>query len=129
MKKYLIYSVYGVFSWLIPFVISIFFYSRDGGLVIDVFLFKSIMIVSGSLTSMVLIPLTFKHIQRSVMKEALVIGGLWMVINWGLDGLILLPMSGQTLLEYFAQIGLRYVVIGITWVTVARVAQLSERNS
>ena len=129
MKKYLIYSVYGVFSWLIPFAISVFFYSRDGGLVIDVFLFKSIMIVTGSLTSLVLIPLAFKQIHDSVMKQAVLIGLLWMVTNWVLDWLVLLPMSGQTLTEYFAQIGLRYVVIGITWVTVARVAQLSERNS
>lgn len=51
MKKYPKNILYGFFAWLIPFVASFFFYTREGELTIDIFLFKSIMIVVGSFSA------------------------------------------------------------------------------
>jgi hypothetical protein len=50
-KKHLKNILYGFLAWLIPFVTSLFFYAREGKLTIDVFLFKSIMIVVGSVSA------------------------------------------------------------------------------
>jgi hypothetical protein len=44
MKKYPKNILYGFFAWLIPFVASFFFYTREGELTIDIFLFKSIIV-------------------------------------------------------------------------------------
>jgi len=45
MNKKIRNILYGFLAWLIPFVTAFFFYSKEGGLVIDIFLFKSIMII------------------------------------------------------------------------------------
>jgi len=51
LNKYLTNILYGFLAWLIPFVASLFFYTREGELTIDIFLFKSIMIVVGSFSA------------------------------------------------------------------------------
>jgi uncharacterized membrane protein YpjA len=45
------------------------------------------------------------------LHEGVIIGIAWLAINWLLDIMILLPLSGMTINTYFAQIGLRYLVI------------------
>ncbi len=55
--------VYGFLVWLVPFATAIPFYSRDGELVIDVFLFKSIMIVVGSLIGAFLLVRYFRRVE------------------------------------------------------------------
>jgi len=45
----------GVLSWLVPFLVAVPFYGRDGTLMIDPAMFKSIMIVVASITAAILI--------------------------------------------------------------------------
>ena len=111
MNKYLKNLLFGFLSWLIPFVASIFFYGREGTLTIDVFLFKSIMIVVGSISAAILLVMYFKKISTDYLKESIVLGLTWFTINIVLDLLVLLPMSGMTMPDYFTQIGIRYIVI------------------
>ena len=105
--------LFGFLSWLIPFLASIPFYSMQGGLLVDVFLFKSIMIVVGSLVGTVLMVVLFLRIREGYLREGIFIGFSWLVINWVMDGLVLLPMSGMDAATYFSQIGIRYLVIPI----------------
>ena len=111
MKKYLKNLLYGFLSWLIPFVSAFFFYSGQGELAIDIFLFKSIMIVVGSISAAFLLVSYFKKINGNYFKEGVVVRISWFAINIILDILILLPMSGMSFPDYFAQIGLRYLAI------------------
>ncbi|MFC1769402.1 hypothetical protein ACFLZX_06600 [Nanoarchaeota archaeon] len=113
MKKILSLGLFGILSWLIPFFVSILFYSREGGLLVDIFLFKSIMIVVGSLVGATLLVLYFKKIKKDHVTEGIVVGIFWFVINIVLDVLILLPISGMSFGVYFQQIGLRYLVLPI----------------
>ena len=105
--------LFGFLSWLIPFLASIPFYSMQGGLLVDVFLFKSIMIVVGSLVGTVLMVVLFLRIHESYLREGILIGFSWLLINWVLDALVLVPMSGMNAATYFSQIGIRYLVIPI----------------
>ncbi|TGM52554.1 hypothetical protein [Leptospira vanthielii] len=100
---------YGFLSWFIPFFISIFFFSKDGGLQIDLFLFKTIMIVVGSLSGCILLYRYFLLVDSKFLKEGLIIGISWISINWLLDILVLLPMSKMAIEVYFIQIGFRYL--------------------
>ena len=111
MNKYVRNVLYGFLAWLIPFVASFFFYSREGELTIDIFLFKSIMIVVGSFSAAILLVSYFKNINVDYLKEGIIVGLIWFGINIVLDLLILIPMSGMSITDYFMQIGLRYLAI------------------
>jgi hypothetical protein len=129
MMKYsptLYLLLFGFLSWLIPFLVSIPFYSTRGGLLVDVFFFKSIMIVVGSLVGTVLMVWLFLRIREGYLREGILIGFSWLVINWVMDGLVLLPMSGMDVSTYFSQIGIRYLVIPIIAVSMGFVLERSR---
>ncbi|WP_292463614.1 hypothetical protein [Methanolobus sp.] len=117
-NKYLKNLGYGFLSWLIPFLTSFLFYTREGKLTIDIFLFKSIMIVVGSTTAAFLLISYFRNIGADYLKEGIILGLAWFSINILLDLVVLVPMSGMSLGNYFAQIGLRYMVIPAMCITI-----------
>jgi signal transduction histidine kinase len=100
----------GLLTWLIPFLVAIPFYGKDG-LLIDFQLFKSLMIVVGSITAAILIIWSFRSIRKDYIREAIVTGLVWLLANWVLDLIILVGLLGMTLPDYATQIGLRYLVI------------------
>lgn len=123
MKKYLKIALFGFLTWVIPFVISFFFYSKEGQPVIDIFLFKTIMIVVGSITGAILLVIYFKKLTDNYLKEGILVGIAWFLINIILDLLVLLPMSKMPLGMYFSAIGLRYLVIPVMSIAIGYVAE------
>ena len=113
INKHIRNILYGFLAWLIPFVASFFFYSKEGGLTIDIFLFKSIMIVVGSISAAILLVSYFKKIDTAYLNEGIIVGLTWFGINILLDLLVLIPMSGMSVADYFTQIGLRYLVMPV----------------
>jgi len=113
MNKHFRNILYGFLAWLIPFVASIFFYTKEGGLIIDIFFFKTIMIIVGSISGAFLLISYFKRINIRYLKEGIYVGITWFVINILLDLLVLIPMSGMAISDYFLQIGLRYLVMPV----------------
>lgn len=111
MKKYLKNLFYGFLAWLIPFAASFFFYTKEGNLTINIFLFKSIMIVVGFVSAAFLLVSYLRKVNDHYFKEGIIVGLIWFGVNILLDMLILIPESGMSILDYFAQIGLRYLVI------------------
>ena len=118
MKKYFKNVLCGFLVWLIPFVTSFFFYTKDGKLSIDIFLFKSIMIVVGSISAGFLLVSYFKKIDTDFNREGVIVGLTWLGLNILLDLAILIPMSGLSIPDYFAQIGLRYIAMPAMSITV-----------
>lgn len=110
MKKNLKIVFYGFLAWLIPFVASVFFYSKEG-LTINIHLFKTIMIIVGSISASILLVSYFKKVSATYLKEGIIVGVIWFVLNIVLDLLILIPMSKMSIPDYFTQIGLRYLVM------------------
>jgi len=97
-------------TWLVPFLAAIPFYG-PAGLVIDQQLFKSIMIVVGSITAAILIVWCFRPVEKNFTREAVVTGIVWLLANWILDLIVLVGLLGMALPDYATQIGLRYLVI------------------
>lgn len=122
MNKNLKILLFGILAWLIPFILSFFFYSREGELQINIFLFKSIMIVVGSITGAVLLVLYFRALEKNYLKEGITVGLAWFAVNILLDLVVLIPMSGMSIGDYFAQIGLRYLVIPVMSIAMGYVA-------
>ena len=107
-------SLLGFFTWLVPFVVSLPFFSADGELIIDIFLFKTIMIVVlGGFGTMMLVRF-MRPIQQDFVKAGLTAGLVWFAINIVLDLIVLVGLLGTPLPEWFVQTGLRYLVIPIT---------------
>jgi len=110
--------LFGFLIWLIPFIIAIPFYSKDGQPLIDIFLLKSIMIVVGAITGAFFLILYFKKVTENYFREGLIIGLIWLVINWIIDFIVLVPMAKMDTGTYFVQIGLRYLIIPIFSVSI-----------
>lgn len=102
--------LFGILSWLVPFLAAFAFFDPNGGLVIAQPLFKSIMVVVGGAVGCVLLVRAFRHISPT-WQAGLALGLFWLALNWALDIALLLPMSGQSLPDYAADIGLRYLVL------------------
>jgi uncharacterized membrane protein YpjA len=113
MNKTLRNILYGFLAWLIPFISAFFFYSKEGGLAIDIFLFKTIMIVVGSIVGAFLLVSYFKRLRANYLMEGIIVGITWFVISILLDIFILIPMSEMSLPSYFTEIGLRYLVMPV----------------
>ena len=78
---------------------------------IDLFLFKTIMLVIGGVAGAIFIVQYFKDVRQNFIREGLIVGITWLVINWFLDFVILIPMSDMAVYDYWIQIGLRYLTI------------------
>jgi len=103
MNKYLKIVLFGFLIWLIPFIASFLFMDQSGNFLIHKTFFKSIMIVVGGLVGVTLAVTYFKEIGTDHVKEGITIGVVWLVINLGLD-LVLVSMGffPMTVTQYFA---------------------------
>ncbi len=102
---------YGILTWLVPFLIAVPFYSPDGILLTSPEFFKSIMVVSGAAVGAILLVRLFRPVRSGYLRLAGITGIVWLIINWILDLLILLPMNGLPVGEYLSGIGIRYLSI------------------
>lgn len=134
MEKKLVFKniKLGFLSWLLPFALSFVFYKPSGELTISYDLFKSLMIVLGSITGCFLLFRYFKFVEKDFIKQGVLVGISWFLINIVLDTLILLPMMGESFSNYFISIGLRYTVIPAISITMGyllnRQTEMTERN-
>jgi len=127
MKKALKILLFGIIIWLIPFITGFFFYTPDGQMSVDMYLFKTIMILVGNFTGVILAVIYLLKIEKNFLKESILIGLVWILINYILDFVILLPMSGMDTGDYFVQIGLRYLLLPIISIAIGYLLQ--KKNS
>ena len=111
--------LYGFLVWVIPFLSSFPFFTREGEMLIDKIFFKTIMIIIGTLVGVFLIVNYFKSVEKNYIKEGVLLGLSWLFINWGLDIVVLIPMANMTYSNYFIEIGLRYLSFPIMTVGIA----------
>ena len=124
MSKYLKYSLFGLLTWVVPFVASFFFFDPETGqTTVDIFLFKSIMILISALLGAYILVKLFKKITDNFIQEAVIISVIWLGINYLLDIVVLLPMSGMAFGQWFIEIGIRYLMIPIWAIAIGYAAK------
>jgi len=98
---------------------------------IDEMLFKTLMVVEGSIAGAALTAWYFLGVRDNFVKEGIWLGVTWLLVNWALDIFGILPFAGMTLARYFAEIGLRYLGMFAPSVAVGYVLQrrLKETRS
>ena len=110
MNKNLKILGFGILLWLIPFLVSIIIFPiREDNRP----LFESIMPVILIITVLILSILYFKNIEKKFLKEGVSIGILWFIISIIIDLILFLPETEMqmTLINYFMDIGLTYLII------------------
>ena len=104
--------LFGLILWAVPFFSGFPFVDASGNFIVDEIFFKTIMILVGGFTGVILAVAYFKNIRTEYVKEGILLGTTWLVISLGLDlvmmGVGFFPM---TITEYFAEIGLRYLIM------------------
>jgi hypothetical protein len=113
MKNIFKIFIFGILTWIVPIAISIPFYSNKGALIVDIFLFKSIMILALGITCSLLLKNYLKKETSNYIFKGAVVGCTWFIINIFLDIITIVPMSEMSFVEYFSQTGLRYLLIPI----------------
>ena len=105
--------LYGLATWIAPFVVSLPRMGPAGAPRIDMFLFKSIMLLIGMAVGAFLLVRLLSVRRPNPGSAGLKIGLVWCGMNLALDMLILVPLSGMRLNAYVNGIGLRYLLIPI----------------
>lgn len=113
MNKTVKLLLLGLLIWIVPFIAAFFFFDKTGQIAVDMYLFKTIMILIGGLTGAFAIVVYFKKVQSGFLNQGIIIGIIWFALNFILDILVLLPLSGMSFSDYVVQIGLRYLLIPI----------------
>jgi hypothetical protein len=102
--------------WVVPLVVSFLFYSPEQRLIVHYALFKSVMIVVLTLTT-----LAVNVIRPPQQVVAWQVALLYAIVNWVLDFIVLLPMSNMSFSTYWEQIGMTYIIIPVlTWALLSR---------
>ncbi|MBR1368766.1 hypothetical protein RJ53_04275 [Methanocalculus chunghsingensis] len=128
MHRHLRLLLYGILTWLIPFGLSLPFYGSDGALRIDIFAFKSIMIISGAAAGTLLIFLYLRSLPKETawITAGMTIGITWLLINQALDLLMMVGLFGVEPWEWFAGIGSRYLIIPMMALLAGASAELAS---
>ena len=98
---------YALILWAIPYVTAIPLMPL---MKTDLILFKTIMIVEASILAAILAVIYFDGVKTDYLKEGIILGVVWVAVNWLLDFVALLPFSKMPLDRYFLEIGLRYLM-------------------
>lgn len=112
MNKYLKIVIFGFLVWLIPFTVSFLVFPLKASMRP---LFESIMPL---ILTIVVITLTYcymKNINANFVREGIVIGIAWYIINIVIDLVMFLPESPMhmSFADYMVDIGLTYVMIPV----------------
>jgi uncharacterized membrane protein YpjA len=111
---------YGIVLWAIPYVTSIPLLGLNQS---DQLLFKTIMIVEGSIVGAILAAAYFMGVKRDFLRDGIVVGIVWIVVSWILDYGGVVYLSGMTLDRYFMEIGLRYIAMAAPTVAIGYVLE------
>ncbi|MCB1174314.1 MAG: hypothetical protein KDK39_12145 [Leptospiraceae bacterium] len=99
----------GLVVWALPFGISLVFYDQTSTLLIDIFAFKTLMMIVSALVGLTLLARQIPAMSPPYKSKATLLTLIWLLINWLLDFVILLPLAGMNSRDYFLSTGLRYL--------------------
>jgi len=113
----------GVLSWLIPFLVSVPLISPSGDPIIDVFAFKTLMILVGGAVGAVLFAYYVPRLGENFLVGTLTAGVVWFGINVGLDLVVLVTLLGTPAEEWVVGTGARYLLLPIQAAAIGYVAE------
>ena len=104
----------GFLVWLVPFLVSFLFYTPGGNISIDLQAFKTVMLLTSQAVGAITLWYYFRSARKDFVRTGLIVGFVWLLVNWALDFLTLILMFQQPLGQYFLYTGLLYLGMPIT---------------
>jgi hypothetical protein len=122
MNRYLKIILFGFLVWLVPFAVSFFMYPlKTAGSPF----FESIMPLVITIMVVALAYLYLKNMGTDFLREGVLIGVIWFIINIAIDLVLFLPPSPMqmTLTNYMMDIGITYLMIPVITVGLGYMAE------
>lgn len=112
MNKYLKIALFGFLVWLVPFAVSFLVFPLKDSMRP---LFESIMPLILTIVVVTICYYYMKNIDADFVKEGILIGIIWYIINIAIDLVMFLPASPMHMgfADYMMDIGLTYVMIPV----------------
>lgn len=122
MNKNLKIVLFGVLVWLIPFLVAFVIFPLRISMRP---LFESIMPLTLTIVVIILAYYYLKDIGSNFIKEGIIIGLVWFIIDIAIDLFMFLPASPMQMgfLDYMMDIGLTYVMIPVITIGMGYMAQ------
>ncbi len=106
MKNLLKIAFLGFLLWLICMIVAVIVWPLHSS---QFMLFKSIMVISGTIVGMLLLAYYFKGVSANYVREGVVVGVIWFVVNIALDLIVLVGMLKTPIIEYLISPGVGYL--------------------
>ena len=97
---------YGLIAWIIPYATALMLLPLRQR---DPEFFRTIMIVEGSLGGAFLTVLYFETVTSHYLREGFLLATTWILVNWALDMIGVVPFAHLTMDRYFLWIGFEYL--------------------
>ncbi len=115
----------GLILWLVPYVAAILLL---GVARVEPLTFKALEVSIATVTMAGLVVWHFRAIASRYLREAILLAITWVVLNWALDLVALLPFTHQSLPQYFREIGIEYLasaayVVAVGWLLDSKAKQ------
>jgi len=112
VNKNLKIILFGFLVWLIPFLVAFVIFPLRASMRP---LFESIMPLTLTIVVVILAYYYLKNIKANFVKESVIIGFTWFIIDIAIDLVMFLPASPMqmSLGDYMMDIGLTYVMIPV----------------
>ena len=121
MNKYFKIVIFGFVVWLVPFLVSFFIYPlKTAGNP----LFESVMPLVITIITVSLACLYLIKLETDLIREGVIIGFSWFLINLAIDLILFLPPSPMQMnfMNYMEDIGITYLMIPVITVGLAYMA-------
>jgi hypothetical protein len=128
MHRYVKIGLFGFLIWLISFLVSIVIYPLHDT---NRPLFESIMPVVLAAVVIVFSILYMRRLKMEILKESVVLGITWLIINLILDLILFLPESPMqmSLGDYMMDIGLTYLLIPLISIGMGYIRELTPSKN
>lgn len=122
MNKNLKIVLFGVLVWLLPFLVAFVIFPLRTSMMP---LFESIVPLTLTIVVIILVYYYLKDIGSNFIKEGIIIGIVWFIIDIALDLFMFIPASPMQMsfLDYMMDIGLTYVMIPVITIGMGYMAQ------
>ena len=125
-KKAAQIGIFGFIIWVIPFGVAFCFLTDSGTMSIDKIALNTFLLLITTIIEVILTALYLTKLKDNFVKESIWLGLSWVALNWLLDIIVWVPLAKLNYIEYFTDIGLRYLTIPMITIMAGFILQKSR---
>ncbi len=128
LNKNIKIALLGALIWIGVFTVGAFLFTPEGKPRLELLLTQNIFYLSTALLAMGFLFFYFKDVKSHFLREGIVIGIIWIIVNTALDWLILLPLFDITYSDWLKNIMPALFVLPILSIGTALIIQRQKQE-